>query len=106
MFARIVQMKLKKTGDPGYARTIENEIIPTLKKFTGFVGEIAMVSSDGKEAIGISLWDRKENAEAYHNKAYVGVLNSLQKHVEGDAKLQTFEITNSTVDALPVQKAA
>lgn len=24
------------------------------------------VATDGKEAVGISLWDRKENAEAYN----------------------------------------
>ncbi|HVA01555.1 MAG TPA: hypothetical protein VMV34_07865 [Terriglobia bacterium] len=106
MFARIVRMKLKTSGDPGYARTIDEETIPTLQKFTGFVGEVAMVSSDGKEAIGISLWDRKENAEAYDRKGYAGVLKTLDKHLTGEPELQTYEVTNSTFEALPVRKAA
>ena len=106
MFARIVHMKLKTAGDPGYARTIDEEIIPALQKFTGFVGQVAMVSSDGEEAIGISLWDRRENAEAYNRKGYAGVRETLDKHLKGEPELQTYEVTNSTFEALPVRKAA
>ncbi len=106
MFARIVRTKLKTHGDPGYARTINNEIIPALEKFTGFVGQVSMVSSDGKEAIGISLWDTEENAETYNRKGYASVLKSLDKHIKGEPELQTYEVTNSTFAALPVRKAA
>ncbi|MCL5005323.1 MAG: hypothetical protein M1404_02215 [Acidobacteria bacterium] len=105
MFARIVRMNLKPGEGPGYTRTID-EIIPTLRKFTGFTGEIAMVSSDGKEAIGISLWDRKENAEAYHTKGYPEVVKALERHIEGEPELLTYEVTNSTFEVLPVRKAA
>lgn len=106
MVARIVRMKLKTTGDPGYARSINNEAIPALEKFAGFVGEVAMVSSDGKEAIGISLWDTEENAEAYNRDGYPSVLKTLDKHIKGEPALQTYEVTNSTFAALPVRKAA
>lgn len=106
MFARIVRMKLRPDGGKGFARAIDDEIIPSLRKFTGFTGEIAMVSSDGKEAIGISLWDRKESAETYNQKGYGGILKALEKFVEGKAELRTYEVTNSTVEKLPVRKAA
>ena len=106
MFARIVRMKLRPDGSKGFARAIDDEIIPTLKKYAGFTGEIAMVSSDGKEAIGISLWDRKENAETYNQRGYAGVLKALEKFVEGKAELHNYEVTNSTVEKLPVRKAA
>ncbi len=106
MFARIVRMKLKPEGGKGFARAIDDEIIPTLTKYTGFAGEIAMVSSDGKEAIGISLWDRKESAETYNQKGYAGVLKALEKYVEGKSELHTYQVTNSTVEKLLVRKAA
>jgi hypothetical protein len=106
MFARIVRMKLKTSGDPGFARILDKEVIPTLQGFTGFAGEVAMVSSDGKEAIGISLWDRRENAETYNLKGYAGVLKTLENYVKGEPELQTYEVTNSTFAALPVRKAA
>jgi len=106
MFARIVRMNLKPGEGPGYTRALDQEIIPTLRKFPGFTGEIAMVSIDGKEAIGISLWDRKESAESYNRRGYAGVVKALEKYVEGEPELQTCEVTNSTFEALPVRKAA
>lgn len=99
-------MNLKPGAGKGFAKTIDDETIPALRKYSGFTGEIAMVSSDGKEAIGISLWDNKEHAEEYNRKGYAGVLKSLEKHLEGKWDLRTFEITNSTLEKLPVRKAA
>jgi quinol monooxygenase YgiN len=106
MFARIVQMDLKSGKGQEFTKAIDNEIIPTLRKFTGFVGEIAMVSTEGKEAIGISLWEHKEHAESYDRKGFAGVLKALDECVEGKAKVHTYEVTNSTLEALPVRKAA
>ena len=106
MFARIVRMNLKTIGDPGYARTLDEETIPALRKFPGFLGQVAMVSSDGKEVIGISLWEGRENAEEYNRKGAASVLKTLGKHMKGEPKVQTYEVTNSTFAALPVRKAA
>lgn len=106
MFARIVRMNLKTGKGPDFTRTIDDEIIPTLRKFPGFVGEIAMVSSEGDTAIGISLWDRKESAESYNRKGYAGVLKTLDKCLKGESKLETYEVTNSSFETLPVRKVA
>ncbi len=106
MFARIVRMKLKAGLGHGYAQAIDKEIIPTLRTFPGFTGEIAMVSSDGKEAIGISLWEHREDAESYNRKGFAGVVKVLEKYVEGEPELQTYEVTNSTFEVLPVRKVA
>ncbi|HET9179224.1 MAG TPA: hypothetical protein VFQ24_12780 [Terriglobia bacterium] len=106
MFARHVRMHLKADGRPGFVRAIDTETIPALKKFLGFTGEIVMVSNDGKEAVGISLWDNKEHAEAYNRQGYADVLKSLEKFTDGQPELQTYEVTNSTVEKISVRKAA
>lgn len=106
MFARHVRMHLKADGRPGFVRAIDNEVIPALKKFTGFTGEVMLISNDGKEAIGISLWDNKEHAETYHQKGYPEILRSLEKFTEGKPELRTYEVSNSTVEKIPVRKAA
>jgi hypothetical protein len=36
-----------------------------LRKQKGFKDEVTFVAPGGTEAIGISLWDQKENADAY-----------------------------------------
>ena len=106
MFARIVRMNLKTGKGPDFARAIDDEVIPKLHKFPGFVGEIAMVSSAGDKAIGISLWDRKESAESYRRKGYADVVKTLDKCLKGEAELQTYEVTNSSFEALPIRKVA
>ena len=63
MFARILRMKLKPGGAKGFARTIDDEVVPFMQYFAGFACRVTMVSSNSKETVGISLWDRKESAE-------------------------------------------
>ncbi len=106
MFVRIVRLNLKSGSRAGYTRAIDDEIFPKMKKFAGFAGQISMVSSDGKEGIGISLWERREDSEAYHRKGYADVMKALEKFTEGKPELQTYELTNSTFEVLPVRKAA
>ena len=106
MFARHVRMHLKADGRPGFVKAIDGEVIPSLKKFTGFSGELVLISNDGKEAIGISLWDNKEHAELYNKKGYADVMKSLEKYTEGKPELLTYEVTNSVVEKLHVRKAA
>lgn len=106
MFARHVRIHLKADGRPGFVRAIDSETIPALKKFAGFSGEIVLVSNDGREAIGISLWDNKEHAETYNRQGYADVMKPLEKFVDGKPQLRTYEVTNSTFEKLFVRKAA
>lgn len=106
MFARHVRMHLKADGRPGFVKAIDNETIPALKKFAGFTGEIVLVSNDGRDAIGISMWDTKEHAETYNRQGSADVFKALEKFTEGKPELRTYEITNSTIEKLHVRKAA
>jgi hypothetical protein len=96
MFARTVRMQLKPNSVAEFTLTVEKEIIPLLRKQQGFKDEITFLPSDGKEAIGISLWEQKENAEAYSRGAYPEVLKAMAKVVEGTPQVQTSEVSNST----------
>jgi hypothetical protein len=95
MFARSVTMRLKTNSVPEFTRTFENDVLPLLRKQTGFRDEITLVH-DGVEAVGISLWDQKDQAETYNRTTYPEVLKSLAKVVEGTPKVQTYEVCNST----------
>ena len=106
MFARHVRMHLKADGRPGFVKAIDSETIPALKKFAGFAGEIVLVSNDGRDSIGISLWDNKEHAETYNRQGSADVFKALEKYTEGKPELRNYEITNSTFEKLHVRKAA
>ena len=96
MFARSVSMHLKPNSVAEFTRTLEKEIIPLLRKQKGFQDEITLVAPGGSEAVGISLWEEKENAEAYNRGIYPEVLKALAKVVEGTPQVQTYEVSNST----------
>ena len=56
---------------------------PVLRKQKGFQDEITFVADGGKEAVGISLWDLKENAETYARGSYPGVLKAMEHVIDG-----------------------
>lgn len=96
MFARRVDMNLKPNSVPEFTQRLEKEIIPLLRKQHGFQDEITCVATDGKGAFGISLWDRKESAEAYNRGTYPEVARILDRVVEGTPRVESFEVSNST----------
>ena len=96
MFARSVTIRLKPNSAVEFNRTFEKDILPLLQKQKGFRDEISLVASNGSEAVGISLWDQKENAEAYNRTTYPEVQKLLSKVSEGTPQVQTYEVGSST----------
>ena len=106
MVTRSVSMHLKPNKVTEFTRTIENEIIPLLRKQKGFQDEITLVDPGGLTAIGISFWDQKENAEAYGRGTYREVVKALAKVLEGTPQVQTHEVSNSTFHKIAARVAA
>jgi len=96
MFARNVSIRLKPNSVTEFTKTLENEVIPLLRKQKGFQDEITLVVPGGTEAVGLSLWDQKENAEAYDRDTYPQVLKDLANVVEGTPQVRSYEVGNST----------
>lgn len=96
MIARHVTMRLKANSLGEFTQTLEKEVIPLLRQQNGFEDEIAFVSPDEREAVGISLWNKQENAEAYSQARYPEVLEALAKVLDGTPQVRTWEVCNST----------
>jgi hypothetical protein len=97
MFARSVTIHLKSNSVSEFNSTMEKDILPLLQKQKGFRDEISLVTSNGSEAVGISLWDRKEDAEAYNRTTYAEVQKLLARVSEGTPQVQTYEVGTSTI---------
>ena len=106
MFARQVSMILKPNSVAEFTRTIENGIIPLLRRQKGFKDEITLIVRDGTEAVGISLWDQEENATAYYRTTYPHVLKLLARVVEGTPEVKSYEVVNSTYHKIAARAAA
>ena len=96
MYARRVSMQLKPNSVPEFTQRIEKDILPLLRKQTGFQDEITFVGPGETKAFGISLWENKENAEAYNRGSYPEVTKLLARVVEGTPQVETYEVANST----------
>jgi hypothetical protein len=105
MFARNISVHLKHDSSDAFTKFIETETIPTLRKQRGFQGELTFLAPGGAEAIGISLWDSKENADAYARDVYPEVLKTLNRFVEGTPKVQAYEVANSTFHKIAARVA-
>jgi hypothetical protein len=102
MFARSVSFRLKPNLLADYNRAFENEILPLLRKQKGFKEEIALSNPNDPDAIAISLWENKVDAEAYNTNVYPEVLKSVARMVDGTPKVRTFETVTSTLHKIAV----
>jgi heme-degrading monooxygenase HmoA len=97
MFARTVTIRLKSNSVSEFNNTMEKDILPLLQKQKGFRDEISLITSNGSEGVGVSLWDRKEDAEAYSRSTYPEVQKLLARVSEGTPQVQTYEVGTSTI---------
>ena len=105
MIAQNIAMHLKPNRVAEFTRTMNREVIPMLWKQKGFRDELTFVASGGLEAIGISLWDEREDADAYNLRTYPAVLKALASVVEGTPRIEIFEVANSTFHVLAARTA-
>lgn len=99
MFARRVSMNLKPNSVSGFQQTIENDVIPLLRKQPGFADAVSFLYPNRKEVHFISLWQTARDADAYSRTAdpeVMKILSPLVDALEGISRVQTYEVLNST----------
>ena len=106
MFSRHVIMELKPNATTEFTNVVESKILPLLRKQKGFRDEMTFVAPDRSEAIAISFWDTKEEAEAYNVSGYPEVLKTLTNLVEGTPRVGLAELATSTLHKLAAAKTA
>jgi hypothetical protein len=97
MFARNVSLRLKPNTLSEFTRIFEKEVIPMLRKQSGFRDEIAFAVPGGLDVVAISLWDTKDYAEAYNTSGYPEVLKILDKVLDGTPRVQVSDVISSTI---------
>ena len=96
MYARLVKAHLKPGKFDVATRTLEEKVIPMLKKQKGFRDELSFLDEDHKESVSISLWDTEEDVRKYEQDLYPKMLDTMKETVEGEPMVQHFEVANST----------
>jgi heme-degrading monooxygenase HmoA len=96
MFARTLSISLKPNTLNDFTHTLDKEIVPMLRKQAGFRDEICLASEDHTHVTAVSLWDSKQQADAYIAGTYPAVLKTLDKFLDGVPKVSVWSVINST----------
>ena len=99
-------MELKPNLTTEFTNAIDSKVLPLLRKQKGFRDLITFGAPDRSEAIAISFWDTKEEAEAYNVTGYPEVLKTLTGMVEGTPRVGIAEVVTSTFQKLAAAKTA
>jgi hypothetical protein len=106
MFARNLSLRLKPNSLTDFTHAFENEVLPALRRQTGFRDEV-MLAADGSSFVkAISFWDTKEQADAYEIAMYPGILQSLDRFLDAPPKVRVALVISSTMNPVETVEAA
>ena len=107
MFTRIVELTSKPGKSKQLAETIDEIVLPILKKQKGFVDETVFVSDeDDSRVLAQGFWNTKEDAEQYHRAEYQNVHETIRHLLESEPVIRTFNVHSSTSHRVAAGKAA
>ena len=96
MFVRQVTAHFKPGRFDVLSKRLEDEVIPLLKKQKGFRDELSFFDEDKYEAIAMSFWDSKKDADTYDREVYPKIYQKMEDAIEGTPSVREFEVANST----------
>ena len=107
MFARVIELTTKPGNNRQLADTINDKVLPILKKQKGFVDETVFVSDkEDNRVLALGFWKTKEDAEQYHRAEYQKVHESIRHLLEAEPVIRTFDVHTSTSHKIAAGKAA
>jgi len=107
MFTRIVELSSKPGKSHQLGETINDKILPILKKQRGFVDETVFVSDEeNNRVVALGFWNTKEDAEQYHRVEYQNVHETIRHLLESEPVIRTFNVHSSTSLRIAAGKAA
>jgi heme-degrading monooxygenase HmoA len=107
MFTRTVEVTAKSGKARELATTINDKVLPILKKQTGFLDEIVLVSdTEPNRVLALSFWNRREDAERYQREQYPAVHQMIRHLLDTEPLVRTFNVDVSTMHKIAAAEAA
>jgi heme-degrading monooxygenase HmoA len=107
MFTRVVELTSKSGKARELCNTIDDKVLPILKRQTGFVDEIVIVSdAEPNHILALSFWNTREDAQRYEREQFETVQKTVQHLMEAAPVVRTFNVHTSTAHKLAAEKAA
>ena len=96
MFARIVEFIPKFEQKEEFVKVVRNEVLPILKKQTGFLEILPLFPETKTEKmITITLWAEKRDAERYEREMYPKVEGILKPYLTTPVTSKHYNVETS-----------
>ena len=93
MFARIVEFIPKLEKKEEFVRVIRNEVLPILKKQTGFMELLPFFpETKNEKVIAVTLWTEKGNAERYGREVFPKVEEILKPYLTSPITYKLYNV--------------
>ena len=101
MFTRVIEIRTKVGKSRAFSTTLNEKVLPILRKQQGFVDAITMVSNcENDRILALSFWHSEADAERFNRQQYLDVTQILLPLLETALKVQTFTVDTSTVHGI------
>jgi len=100
MFARILHFEVKAETKEDFVKVVKNEILPILRKQTGFLEILPFFPEKMREekVITISLWNTKSDAERYDREFYPKVLDILKPYLTTPVVVNHYKLESAVCE--------
>jgi heme-degrading monooxygenase HmoA len=107
MFTRVVELTSKSGKARELCNTIDDKVLPILKKQAGFVDETVIVSdTEPDRVLALSFWRTREDAQRYEREQFNTVQKAVQHLLEAAPVVRTFNVHTSTAHKVAAERAA
>jgi heme-degrading monooxygenase HmoA len=107
MFTRTVEVTPKSGKARELSNTINDKVLPILKKQKGFVDETVLVSdTEDNRVLSLSFWNSKEDAEQYQREQHPAIHEMVRHLLDAEPVIRTFNVDSSTTHRIAAGKAA
>jgi hypothetical protein len=107
MYMLLIDGEIKAGKKNEFVNAWRSQILPLLKKQSGFVDEILLFESAPSHAgVGLSFWKTQHEAEHYRKEVFPKGKDSVQHLINGAPSIRGFEVEAAETFKIASGKAA
>jgi quinol monooxygenase YgiN len=107
MFTRVVEIRTKTGKFRDFSASLNDEVLPLLRKQPGFIDEITLISNTEPDHIlALSFWHSEADAERYNREQFPTVTELISPLLETKPNVKTYNVDTSTTHNITKGKAA
>jgi len=107
MYMRVVELASKSGKARELCNTIDDKVLPLLKRQAGFVDQTVIVSdTEPNLVLALSFWNTREDAQRYEREQFDTVQKTVLHLLETAPVVRTFDVHSSTAHRVTADRAA